>query len=297
MHLASFPSLHLPTLFTDEPKKTTQKQIIVATRAFLKYEADWSARMNASCGVTSISGNSAPSKDTGVDIVTVAPTIPLPAVDRSRPKTYSAALLDQMLKECHSKRDKAIVSLFHEGGLRLGELLGMRLSDLDFGATAIWIKSRDDNPNGATLKTRARGERFLRLPPEVMALIEEYIVNERFEITHHSMLWINLEKRTRGLYGSPLKKSAINALFRRFRRALSVEVLHPHMTRHTHATSMAGEQNKSGQVDYGVIANRLGISTEMARKTYIHLDDEHHRIQYERYAESKKRQRTDESGV
>ena len=49
-------------------------------------------------------------------------------------------------------RDRLMCLMLKEGGFRLGELLGMRLSDLDFGKQGIQVRFRADNENAARAK-------------------------------------------------------------------------------------------------------------------------------------------------
>jgi integrase/recombinase XerD len=51
-------------------------------------------------------------------------------------------------------RDRLICLMLKEGGFRLGELLGMHLSDLDFGGRGVHVRFRTDNENAA----RARAQ-------------------------------------------------------------------------------------------------------------------------------------------
>jgi integrase/recombinase XerD len=282
----------------DKLKKSSQIQILVATRHFIQFESKRLKAVAERCTVTKISPTNSTEDDTDNGSLVLDPMLPLPKAEQNRPKTYSDELLSEMLLNCNSVRDKAMLNAFHHGGCRLGELLGMRLCDLDFGKCGIMITSRRDNPNGATLKTRDRGERFMILPYEVMAQIEVYLTSERATIVSHDMLWINLERRTPGLYGSPLKKSAVYSLFRRLKDKLSVDNLFPHMHRHTHATDLAKEDSDAGKkVDYGMIARRLGISVSVTIKTYVHLTDENYRSQYMNFADAmRKRKSTTNTG-
>lgn len=213
----------------------------------------------------------------------------LPAIRRSNrdlPKTYDDEALGKMLQHCTFTRDKALLSVLHEAGPRLGELLGLRLQDFDFERQGVWIRSRSDNPNGATVKSRRN--RFLQLPECVVTLIDQYIMDERYIVTEHDMLWVNLNRRFPEQFGRPLQKSSVYALYRKFKRNMGISTLHPHMSRHTHLTNMAQEQSERGEVDYGVLSVRAGHSSqETTRRFYVHFKTFDHKRQYMRYAEKK----------
>ena len=78
------------------------------------------------------------------------------------PKVFPGCLTDEEVTKladaCYTYRDRLIVMLLRETGVRRGELLGLHLVDVqDFDSRGrIRIVRRDDNPNGATAKGTER---------------------------------------------------------------------------------------------------------------------------------------------
>ncbi|MGP3937281.1 tyrosine-type recombinase/integrase [Nonomuraea sp. KM88] len=75
-------------------------------------------------------------------------------------------------------RDRAIVLLMLQGGLRPGEVLGLYLDDIAYGRRRVTVRHRDDHPNGA--RSKSRTERAVGLhEPETLATISAYVMSER----------------------------------------------------------------------------------------------------------------------
>jgi integrase/recombinase XerD len=78
------------------------------------------------------------------------------------PKVFPGCLTDeqvtQLANACYTYRDRLIVMLLRETGVRRGELLGLHLVDVQEldSRGRIRIVRRDNNPNGATAKGRER---------------------------------------------------------------------------------------------------------------------------------------------
>ena len=72
-------------------------------------------------------------------------------------------------------RDRLLCLMLKEGGFRIGELLGMRMEDLEFGKQGVHVRFRPDNENGARAKAGYGHDRFVHLPTDVLGLLDVYI--------------------------------------------------------------------------------------------------------------------------
>src|SRR6266516_1121393 len=79
---------------------------------------------------------------------------------RPLPEATVAALLAQLRR----RRDRAIVQLMLEGGLRPGEVLGLHLDDIAYGRRRVTIRHRDDHPHGVRGKSRRERVVDLHVP-------------------------------------------------------------------------------------------------------------------------------------
>jgi len=68
------------------------------------------------------------------------------------PETYAA-----LLGAVRSRRDKALLELMWEGGLRPGEVLGLRLEDVSYAQRRVSVRKRDDHPAGCSRNPAGTG--------------------------------------------------------------------------------------------------------------------------------------------
>jgi integrase/recombinase XerD len=89
--------------------------------------------------------------------------------------------LKRVVASCRHLRDKFLVRLLAETGMRIGQAHGLRHSDIRSWDNEIWVVPRDDNANEARAK-RVDGEP-LRIDVEasLMRLYSEYLVHEMGE--------------------------------------------------------------------------------------------------------------------
>lgn len=89
------------------------------------------------------------------------------------PLPLSEAQVEALPEQLRSKRDRAIVLLMLQGGLRPGEALGLHLEDIAYGRRRVVVRHRDDHPKGA--RSKSRYERVVDLhEPETLAMVSAY---------------------------------------------------------------------------------------------------------------------------
>ena len=131
---------------------------------------------------------------------------------------------DELISACCSMRDKLIVALLFEGGLRVGEVCGLHLEDLcDIDHGIVHIIPRDNNVNGARVKNHAKGSIYL--PPDITSMMIEYVSNK----TDGSDYLFTSTKGYKA--GSPLTTHNITRLFNELSKRTGITA-HPHMLRH-----------------------------------------------------------------
>nr|WP_246602754.1 tyrosine-type recombinase/integrase [Sporosarcina aquimarina] len=183
----------------------------------------------------------------------------------------------QIVDACHTKRDKLILMLMYEGGLRIGEVLSLRLEDIATWDNQIHLIPRDVNVNEAYIKLRK--ERTIHVSKELMALYTEYLVYEYCEDLEHDYVFISLKE---GYFGKPLKYQSVLDLVRRIVKRTGIEFT-PHMLRHTHATQLI----RDGW-DVAHVQKRLGhANVQTTLNTYVHLSDQDMKIEFNKYLERK----------
>jgi integrase/recombinase XerD len=92
----------------------------------------------------------------GIGKARAVPTRPIGLVVPTRvPRTLQPDQVAAILAACTHLRDRLLIGLLAETGMRVGQALGLRHSDFVTRELAIHIVPRVDNANGARTKTRA----------------------------------------------------------------------------------------------------------------------------------------------
>lgn len=211
---------------------------------------------------------------------------------KTAPKIINEKGFKKFLSTVRMLRDKIILLVLKEGGLRASELRGIKLEDLDFAESGIWIRFRPDNKNKARAKAGYGKDRFVVFPPDLMSLIDHYIATDWLESnTKDDFLFVVINSPSKIDNGNPLSKEALESMFKYYSRKTNIN-LHAHMLRHTHATELAQLYiDKNEPINWKYIAERLGHSSVVTTmQTYSHLNISDYKKEYLRLAEHKKAQ-------
>ena len=199
------------------------------------------------------------------------------------PKTFPGCLSDvevkTLINACNRIRDKFLICLLYESGIRIGEALGLRHSDMKTGGkNEINIKKRLDNIN----KARAKGyDRIIHVNKELMKFYSDYLIEEYPEDVDSDYVFVTIWSYKLKA-GTPLKYSAVDSLFRRISKKTGIYAT-PHLLRHSHATNLI----RSGW-DMSYVQKRLGHSDiQTTVNTYIHLLDDDLKAEYQKYLHQK----------
>ena len=180
---------------------------------------------------------------------------------------------EALLEAASSWRDRFLLVLLWFSGLRIGEALGLRRSDLHFMSSSMSVGCRldgphlhvvrRDNPNRASAKSR--DGRAVPVGHWVLAYYDRY-VEER--LAHPAadgcdFVFVNLFHAP---LGAPMTDSAVRQLFGRLgRRAGLDRHVRPHMVRHSTGTEMA-----EAGVPIDVVQVLLGHASITSTQVYVH---------------------------
>jgi site-specific recombinase XerD len=167
---------------------------------------------------------------------------PVSRVDRAGDSDVVA-----MLGACGSARDRLIVLLMVRAGLRRGEVLGLRRSDVHLLADSrklgcgiarphLHVVRREDNPNGAIAKSRR--QRAVPLDFLTVQAFDTYEF-ERMAVpaaASGDFVFVNL---FRGTVGAPMRLDAVNDLVGAAARRAGIDPPpRPHQLRHAFASNV-----------------------------------------------------------
>lgn len=182
----------------------------------------------------------------------------VPKKDKSLPKTATVEDIERMMEAVNTEttrglQNRAILELFYSTGMRLSELTGLNLSDIDL------------KQNQVTVKGKGNKQRIIPLGKTVSGILKEFI-NKRPE-----------------LYGDRTDSDAKKALFiaasgqriydravgliveKYFKLTSEVTQKSPHVLRHSFATHML-----DNGADIRIIKEFLGHANLAATQVYTH---------------------------
>jgi site-specific recombinase XerD len=164
-------------------------------------------------------------------------------------------------------RDRAMMLLMLQGGLRCGEVLNLHLEDVQYGRRRVVIRYRTDHPKG--VRTKAHIERVVDLyEPDTLAAVNAYMLQERPVDATAPQLFLVCGAGPRA--HEPLSYAAVAKLFKRRCRAAGLHEswITPHALRHTHATRLweGGMRELSLQ-------KRLGHASFESTQYYTRVSD------------------------
>jgi integrase/recombinase XerD len=206
---------------------------------------------------------------------------------RKIPKTIDTEQASQLVAACQNIRDKFLLCLLQETGMRIGQALGLRHEDIQSWDNLIKICPRKNNANGARSKSLEPLD--LHVTKKLMTLYTEY-VGELMDVLGDNLsdyVFVNLWD---GKIGAPMSYSNVMDLFLRLKRKTGIAIT-PHMLRHSHATDLIREG-----MSMAYVQKRLGhASIQTTINTYVHVTNEDMKVEYQKYLDN--RERTDESST
>jgi integrase/recombinase XerD len=147
---------------------------------------------------------------------------------RQLPRVLTVTEVQAVLDACGHLRDRLLLAMLLETGIRIGEALGMRHEDIDIGGCLVHVVPRD-NANGM----RAKGGRGRTVPAgaPLMRLYADYL-NREYQAVDSDYVFVNLWAAPAG---RPVTYPAAYDLVTRLRAATGI-AFSPHWFRHTCAT-------------------------------------------------------------
>ncbi|MHC5722556.1 MAG: tyrosine-type recombinase/integrase [Nostoc sp.] len=161
--------------------------------------------------------------------------------------------VDTLINACYQDRDKLILWLLDDTGMRKGELLGLHWSDIDWNARTLKIVRRD-NVNHAYAKGRERTLSLAELMKdrEFCKILKKYsdidYPHDVVKNLGHDMVFVVLHKGSTS-YGKPLEPQNLNKLLKRLHQKTDIDItrVYPHLFRHTFATRTIREGREKRQ--------------------------------------------------
>jgi integrase/recombinase XerD len=160
--------------------------------------------------------------------------------------------IQSLIKACYNVRDKAVISVLWESGCRVGELLGMKIKNVQF------------DEKGAVIivygKTGSRRIRLVSSVPHLSNWLEHHPHKEDPE----APLWVSIGSKN---HAGQVMYHCLNARLRKIaKRAGIKKKVNPHIFRHSRATDLANLLTEAQMKKYFGWTN----DSKMA-SVYVHL--------------------------
>jgi site-specific recombinase XerD len=192
------------------------------------------------------------------------------------PRPMSDEQVQQLLHSLRRWRDKAMILLMLQGGLRPGEVLNLHLEDVQYGRRRIAVRYRTDHPKG--VRTKSRRERIVDLhEPEALQALATYVMRERPLDAQSTYLFLVGGKGKRR--HEPIGYHALVKMFQRHCERLNIREywMTPHALRHTHATKMW----ENGMREL-TLQKRLGHASPESTRIYTRVSEQSVITEYRR---------------
>ncbi len=195
--------------------------------------------------------------------------IEAPKIGRKLPDTLSLKEIDQLLdaidlSSAQGQRNKAIIELLYGCGLRVSELVNLRISDLYFEESFINVVGKGDK------------QRFVPISDYTIKYIELYqkhIRNhQQIAAGHEDILFLNRR-------GKQLSRAMIFTMIRTLANKANIQKkISPHTFRHSFATHLL-----ENGADLRAIQQMLGHESITTTEVYMHLNQSHLRETIEKF--------------
>lgn len=207
------------------------------------------------------------------------------------PATFTTEQVESLRAAATTARDQFIVRVLSRSGVRVGELLGMRLEHLHFLPDSMPLRCRvpgahlhvPANDAGTTAARSKSGARTVPVTADVVVDYREYRT-ERFDLfgdrEQSDHVLINLS----GPYaGAPMSYSNLRQILVRLGTGLGFRAT-PHMFRHTAATEWL-----EAHIAPDVVQQLLGHASQSTLAVYTHPTDAAARAAVDRVHEGRPR--------
>lgn len=178
--------------------------------------------------------------------------IPYQRKPRKLPEILSSEKVSALFTSLRNLKHRAILMTIYAGGLRVSEIINLKVSDIDSQRMVLRID-----------QGKGRKDRYVMLSPRLLEVLREYWKAFR------PSTWLFPGQ----IPGEPLDRSAINRIVENAKKSAKIAGrVYPHLLRHCFATHLL-EQGANLRVIQKLLGHRSLRSTEIythVAKNYLH---------------------------
>lgn len=169
----------------------------------------------------------------------------IPKKDRKLPEVLSKEEVRKLIDSCDTQKSKLMISLLYSGGLRVSELVNMKVGDVNFNENTGWVR-----------KGKGSKDRVFTLSQNLVQEMKEYLDGREYKYL------FSKEK--------PLTTRNVQKIIKGLRERAGIDKkITPHTLRHSFATHLL-EQG----TDIRVIQALLGHASLNTTQVYTHVSTE-----------------------
>ena len=165
--------------------------------------------------------------------------------------------IERLRDKCDNKRDLAIIDLLYSTGIRVGELVNLKISDIDFEARECVVFGKGGK------------ERKVYFDAKSKLHLQEY-VNSRQDSNPALFVTLDAPHKT-------LKISGVEIRVRQLGRSLSLTKIHPHKFRRSMATRAIDKGMPIGQFQRILGRSQIDTTMQYAMVNQANVKASHHR--------------------
>lgn len=171
--------------------------------------------------------------------------IPFPQKEKRLPIIIDQQDVQKLFDVCKNLKHKTIMAVLYGTGVRIAELINIKLSDIHRKEGCIRIIGKGNK------------ERYVPLNSELLVLIEKYWRQYKTKV------WLFENDNSHNQYSA----NSVRQFLRQFKIEANIKsIVSPHKFRHSHATALL-EQG----TDLRVIQEELGHSSIKTTQGYLHI--------------------------
>jgi len=176
--------------------------------------------------------------------------LPRPAASAARKKQESGLLL---------RRDRALLELLYAAGLRVSELTGLNVPDMDQKERMLRVRGKGNKERIVPYGAKAQDALDAYWPAREQLLLKAATKRGRAELPHAQAIFLNYT-------GQRLTQRSVGRIVKKYVRLINVNWdLHPHSLRHAFATHLLADG-----ADLRAIQELLGHQSLSTTQKYTH---------------------------
>lgn len=185
-----------------------------------------------------------------------------PKIGRKLPEVLSVAEIDAMeaaidLSKPDGHRNKAIIETLYSCGLRVSELVSLRLTDLFFADGFIRVIGKGNKERLVPIGTKAINDIN-------MYLAQRNSLNARVDLESRNIVFLNR-------WGRKLTREMVFTIIKKYAALAGIKKnISPHTLRHSFATHLI-----EGGADLRAVQEMLGHESIQTTEIYTHLDNQY----------------------